>query len=64
MVHNLKVDGKVGSITFRRILTAKDNLNPRNFIVVNGKVNIDWDVKQDLMPTNCYRTWRRGESLI
>ncbi len=60
MVHNLKVDGKVGSITFRRILTARDNLNPRNFIVVNGEeVNIDWDVKQDLMPTNCYRTWRR-----
>ena len=56
MVHNLEVDGKVGPITFRRLLSARDNLDPRNFIVINGKqVDIDWDTKVDLMPSNCYK---------
>jgi hypothetical protein len=63
MVHNLEVDGKVGPITFRRLLSSRDNLDPRNFIVVNGnKVDIDWDVKIDLMPSNCYRTSKKERS--
>ena len=59
MVHNLQVDGKVGPITFRRLLSARDLQKSNNYIVANGtKVDIDWDVKVDLMPSNCYRTWR------
>ena len=59
MVHNLKTDGLVGPVTFRRLLSARDLQKSKNYIVVDGKkVDIDWDTKIDLMPKNCYRTWR------
>jgi len=59
MVHNLKVDGLVGPVTFRRLLSSRDLQKSKNYIVVDGKkVNIDWDTKIDLMPKNCYKTQR------
>ena len=60
LMHDLAVDGKVGPNTFRRLLAERDLQESDNYILVNGEqVDIDWDVKQDLMPKNCYRTWRR-----
>jgi hypothetical protein len=63
MLHDLDVDGKVGPITFRRLLSERDLQDNKNYIIVNGKkVDIDWDVKVDLMPSNCFKTWRRERS--
>jgi len=60
MMHDLDVDGKVGPITFRRLLSERDLQKSENYILVNGEyIEIDWDVKIDLMPRNCYRTWRK-----
>ena len=60
MLHDLDVDGKVGPNTFRRVLAKRDLQESDNYILINGRqVDIEWDVKQDLMPSNCYRTWRR-----
>ena len=57
--HDLKADGMVGPMTFRRLLSARDLEESKNYILVNDRrVQIDWDVKVDLMPSNCYRTWR------
>jgi len=59
MLHNLDVDGKVGPMTFRRLLAERDLQDSANHIVVDGMcVDINWDVKIDLMPNNCYKTWR------
>ena len=58
--HDLKTDGMVGPVTFRRILSARDLEEPENYILINDKrVEIDWDVKIDLMPSNCYKTYRK-----
>ena len=58
--HDLAVDGKIGPNTFRRLLANKDLQQADNYILCNGEqVDIQWDVKQDLMPSSCYRTWRR-----
>jgi hypothetical protein len=58
--HDLKADGMVGPTTFRRLLTARDSEEPENYILINGQhVKIDWDVKIDLMPENCFRTWKK-----
>jgi hypothetical protein len=63
MMHDLDVDGKVGPITFRRLLSLRDIKDPENYILINGNhVEIDWDVKQDLMPANCYRASRRARN--
>ena len=60
MEHGLEMDGKVGPNTFRRLLSEKDLEKTKNYILINGQqILIDWDVKQDIMPTNCYRIWRR-----
>lgn len=60
LMHDLEVDGKVGPNTFRRILAERDLKEASNYVLVNGKqVDIQWDVKQDIMPTNCFRTWRK-----
>tara|TARA_Y100001972_G_scaffold32781_1_gene40615 strand:- start:5089 stop:5937 length:849 start_codon:yes stop_codon:yes gene_type:complete len=60
MMHDLQVDGKVGPNTFRRILAERDLQQSDNYILINGKqIDIEWDVKHDLMPKNCYRTWSR-----
>ena len=58
--HDLKTDGMVGPVTFRRILSARDIEKAENYILINGKrVDIDWDVKIDLMPSSCYKTYRK-----
>ena len=61
-MHDLKADGYAGPITFRRLLASRDLeelKEPENYILINGRnIAIDWDVKQDLMPRNCYRTWK------
>jgi len=63
MLHDLDVDGKVGPITFRRLLSERDLQDSENYIIANGeRVNIDWDVKVDLMPNNCFKTWRSERS--
>jgi len=60
ITHDLKVDGMAGPATFRRLLASRDLRELKNYILVNGeRVEIDWDVKVDLMPRNCFRTWRR-----
>tara|TARA_R100000008_G_scaffold85824_1_gene76792 strand:+ start:127 stop:975 length:849 start_codon:yes stop_codon:yes gene_type:complete len=57
--HDLKADGMVGPITFRRLLSDRDLKKTKNHILVNDRyIEIDWDVKIDLMPNNCYRTWK------
>ena len=59
MEHDLVADGKVGPITFRRLLSVKDLEEPKNYILADGyHIEIDWDVKIDLMPKNCFKTWR------
>jgi len=63
MLYDLDVDGKVGPMTFRRLLAERDLQEPENYIIVNGEqVDIDWDVKVELMPRNCYKTWRSKRS--
>ncbi len=63
--HGLTPDGKVGPMTYRRILSSRDIQEDEtvNYILVNGsKIHIDWDVKINLMSSKCYRTWRRERS--
>ena len=61
--HDLEVDGKVGPMTFRRLLSERDLKETRNYILVNDQcIAIDWDVKIDLMPSNCYKTWKKERS--
>jgi N-acetyl-anhydromuramyl-L-alanine amidase AmpD len=58
--HDLEADGLVGPLTFRRLLSERDLKKSKNHILINNQhVEIDWDVKIDLMPNNCYRKWRR-----
>ncbi len=58
--HDLKADGMVGPITFRRLLSGRDLKKLKNYILINDEyVDIDWDVKIDLMPNNCFKSsWR------
>tara|TARA_R110000765_G_scaffold291332_3_gene387102 strand:+ start:55 stop:903 length:849 start_codon:yes stop_codon:yes gene_type:complete len=57
--HDLKPDGMVGPITFRRLLSDRDLKKAKNYILVNNQyVEIDWDVKIDLMSKNCFKIWR------
>ena len=57
--HDLGVDGKVGPNTFRRLLAERDLEESDNFILCDGQqIDIDWDVKIDMLPKNCYRTNR------
>ena len=57
---DLSVDGKVGATTFRRLLSERDLKETKNYILVDDQcVAIDWDVKIDLMPTNCFKTWKQ-----
>ena len=45
------------------LLSEKDLQESDNFIICDGQqIDIEWDVKQDLMPSSCYRTWRRTRS--
>ena len=62
VVHDLKPDGLVGPVTFRRLLSYRElsqQEESENFILINGDhVPIDWDVKIDLIKTNCYKKHR------
>lgn len=58
--YELDVDGKVGPMTFRRLLSERDLKKSKNHILINDMyVEIDWDVKIDLMPKNCFKSWSK-----
>jgi hypothetical protein len=61
--HDLKPDGLVGPMTFRRILSNREYQlefeKSKNHILANGeKVPIDWDVKLDLIKPGAFRKYR------
>ena len=61
--HDLKPDGLVGPMTFRRILSDREYQlefeKSKNHILVNGKkVPIDWDVKLDLIKPGAFKKYR------
>ncbi len=65
--HDLSADGKVGPMTYRRVLLARqveeEENNLVDYILVNGsKIHLGWDVKINLMSKKCYRTWKRERS--
>ena len=44
--HDLKVDGMVGPMTFRRVLSARDLEDSKNYILIDDRhIDIDWDVE-------------------
>ena len=54
--HGLSVDGKVGPMTYRRILSSRDLEEDSvvNYILINDqKVEIDWDVKINISTHFC-----------
>tara|TARA_B100000131_G_C18122209_1_gene613331 strand:- start:1804 stop:2664 length:861 start_codon:yes stop_codon:yes gene_type:complete len=56
--HDLKTDGYVGPVTFRRLLTHRESLEDRvgNFILINGdQIPISWDVKIDLIKPGAFK---------
>jgi len=56
--HDLDADGKVGPMTFRRLLSERDLKEVENYILVNDQcIAINWDVKIDIMPDNCFKNW-------
>ena len=61
--HDLKPDGLVGPMTFRRLVTNRElqqeKKEPENFILISGKrVPIEWDVKLDLIKKEAYKKVR------
>lgn len=59
--HGLKPDGMVGPQTFRRLISNRDldAARTEGFILIDGiKRRINWDVKLNLLPSNCYRKSR------
>ena len=59
--HDLKPDGMVGPQTFRRLISNRDldAARTEGFILIDGiKRRINWDVKLNLLPSNCYRKSR------
>lgn len=61
--HDLKPDGLVGPMTFRRIVADREYHlefeKSKNHILVNGeKLPIDWDVKLDLIKPGAFRKYR------
>ena len=63
--HDLKVDGMVGTNTFRRMQLhnemRQDSLEKTNSLMISGKlIPIDWPkVKRDLLPSKCYKKYRK-----
>tara|TARA_R100000008_G_C3585465_1_gene171918 strand:+ start:655 stop:1506 length:852 start_codon:yes stop_codon:yes gene_type:complete len=56
--HDLKPDGMVGPVTFRRLLASRElnNTGSENFILINQEqVPIDWDVKIDLIKPGAFK---------
>jgi len=57
--YDLEVDGKVGPMTFRRLVASRELELPENFILADGvRLPIDCDVKIDMLPKNCYKTYK------
>ena len=61
--HDLKPDGLVGPMTYRRVLADREIQleckNSKNHILVAGKrVSIDWDVKVDLIKPGAFKKHR------
>tara|TARA_R110000824_G_C15225356_1_gene677988 strand:+ start:2833 stop:3687 length:855 start_codon:yes stop_codon:yes gene_type:complete len=60
LMHDLVADGLIGPTTFRRLLANRDLQRSENYILINGNhIAIDWDIKHDIMPNSCYKTWPR-----
>jgi len=63
--HDLKVDGMVGTNTFRRLQLHhemhQDSIEGMSSLMVNGKlIPIAWPkVRRDLLPSKCYKTSRK-----
>lgn len=64
VAHDLKPDGLVGPMTFRRLVTSQESKQEEkseSFILISGKhVPINWDVKIDLIKPGAYKK-QRGE---
>ena len=59
--HDLKPDGLVGPVTFRRLLASRElnEESSENYILVNGRQkSINWDVKLDLIKPGAYKKQR------
>ena len=61
--HDLKPDGLVGAMTFRRLLANRELVceeeDTENFLLINGqRVSIDWDTKIDLIKPGAFRKSR------
>jgi hypothetical protein len=59
--HSLSSDGMVGPQTFRRLLSQRDldDSVSHGFLLVDGvKLKINWDVKLNILPSNCYKKSR------
>lgn len=62
--HDLKPDGMVGPMTYRRLLAERElkeqDSESENFILINGqRVSIEWDTKIDLIKAGAYKKYRR-----
>lgn len=60
--YDLKPDGLVGPMTFRRLVTSREveQKEAENFLLINGQhVPIDWDTKIDLIKPGAFRQSRR-----
>jgi hypothetical protein len=61
--HDLKPDGLVGPVTFRRLFTDRElqleNKKPENYILIDGQpVSIAWDVEVDLIKPGAFKEYR------
>ena len=62
--HDLKPDGMVGPMTYRRLLAERElkeqASESENFILINGqRVSIEWDTKIDLIKAGAYKKYKR-----
>ena len=62
--HDLKPDGMVGPMTYRRLLAERElkqqDSESENFILINGqRVSIEWDTKIDLIKAGAYKKYKR-----
>ena len=66
--HDLKPDGMVGTNTYRRLClkneARQDSLEGMSNLIIGGKLKpIAWHkVKKDLLPSKCYKTFRKERS--
>ena len=63
--HDLKVDGFVGTMTFRRLLSSRELEEDQfdNYILVNDEKHVmDWDVKIDRIKAGAFKKVRKERS--